>query len=53
MEDFVASLTIFALALFLGFETITKVPQLLHIKEAYMFQRLLKILKLTNILIQV
>ncbi|MEE2823018.1 MAG: NAD(P) transhydrogenase subunit alpha [Acidobacteriota bacterium] len=30
MEDFVASLTIFALALFLGFETITKVPPLLH-----------------------
>ncbi len=30
MEVFVAALTIFILALFLGFEIITKVPPLLH-----------------------
>ncbi len=30
MEIFVAALTIFVLALFLGFEVITKVPPLLH-----------------------
>ncbi len=30
MEVFVAALTIFLLALFLGFEIITKVPPLLH-----------------------
>ena len=30
MEIFVAALTIFILALFLGFEIITKVPPLLH-----------------------
>ena len=30
MEVFVAALTIFLLALFLGFEIITKVPHLLH-----------------------
>ncbi len=30
MEMFVISLTIFVLALFLGFEVITKVPPLLH-----------------------
>ncbi len=30
METFVAALTIFVLALFLGFEIITKVPPLLH-----------------------
>ncbi|MEE8349819.1 MAG: NAD(P) transhydrogenase subunit alpha [Acidobacteriota bacterium] len=30
MEVFVAALTIFVLALFLGFEMITKVPPLLH-----------------------
>jgi len=30
MEQFVASLTIFVLALFVGFEVITKVPPLLH-----------------------
>ncbi len=30
METFVAALTIFVLALFVGFEIITKVPPLLH-----------------------
>jgi NAD(P) transhydrogenase subunit alpha len=30
METFVAALTIFVLALFLGYELITKVPPLLH-----------------------
>lgn len=30
METFVAALTIFVLALFVGFEVITKVPPLLH-----------------------
>ena len=30
MESFVAALTIFVLALFVGFEIITKVPPLLH-----------------------
>jgi NAD(P) transhydrogenase subunit alpha len=30
MEQFVGALTIFVLALFLGFELITKVPPLLH-----------------------
>ena len=30
MEAFVAALTIFVLALFVGFEIITKVPPLLH-----------------------
>lgn len=30
MEAFVAALTIFVLALFVGFEIITKVPSLLH-----------------------
>lgn len=30
MESFVAALTIFVLALFVGFEVITKVPPLLH-----------------------
>ena len=30
MEQFVAALTIFVLALFVGFEVITKVPPLLH-----------------------
>lgn len=30
METFVAALTIFILALFVGFEVITKVPPLLH-----------------------
>ena len=30
MEQFVAALTIFVLAIFVGFEVITKVPPLLH-----------------------